>query len=75
MVAFLAGNIAFYITIEQSDDKTDTLLATLRVILLDGLFLLMGITLGVCILLVCDLYVTVCPLPGCDDFPILPLYW
>ena len=54
VVTFLAGNIAFYFIIgdnEFSKHVMSTIVA-LRVILLDGLFLVMGIILGVCIIIV-----------------------
>ena len=53
ILIFIAGNITFYILIKNNqDNKQNDLLVWLRVILLDGLFFIMGILLGLCIILV-----------------------
>ena len=54
VILFLVGNIAFYAVIDRYGEREgeNDLLPTFRVLLLDGLFLVMGITLGVCIVLV-----------------------
>ena len=46
----MAGSVVFGVLIQMHDNQQ--LLAILRVVLLDGLFLIMGITLGVCIIVV-----------------------
>lgn len=50
ILVFIAGNITFYILIKNHQDND--VLVWLRVILLDGLFFIMGILLGLCIILV-----------------------
>ena len=45
----MAGSVVFGVLIRMHDSQT---LVILRVVLLDGLFLVMGITLGVCIIVV-----------------------
>ena len=57
ILVFIAGNITLYILIQK--DQQNDLLVWLRVILLDGLFFIMGILLGLCIILVS---LTVCML-------------
>lgn len=49
IIAFLAGNVTFYFLIGKTWNVT--LLVIMRAVLLDGLFLIMGITLGVCIII------------------------
>ena len=52
ILVFIVGNITFYILIRRHQDEQNDLLIWLRVILLDGLFFVMGILLGLCIILV-----------------------
>ena len=57
IVIFLGSSITFHFLIDNSEvmvkgQKSRSILVILRVILLDGLFLVMGITLGVCIIIV-----------------------
>lgn len=52
VLIFIVGNITFYILIKKQNNDQNDLLVMLRVILLDGLFFVMGITLGVCVMLV-----------------------
>ena len=49
MLIFMAGSVVFGVLIQMYRSE---LLVILRVVLLDGLFLVMGITLGVCIIVV-----------------------
>ncbi len=54
VLVFFIGDLVFTVLIEwrkQHEQETD-ILEILRVVLLDGLFLVMGITLGVCIIVV-----------------------
>ena len=50
LLCFLGGNVAFSVLVHRNPG--DELLVILRVVLLDGLFLVMAITLGVLIMLV-----------------------
>lgn len=54
LVVFFASSLSFYFLIDDSDvgSYTRSVLVILRVVLLDGLFLIMGIILGVCIIIV-----------------------
>lgn len=54
VVTFLAGNVAFYFIIGDHgfSKHISSVVVSLRVILLDGLFLVMGIVLGVFIIIV-----------------------
>lgn len=57
IVIFLGSSITFHFLIDNSEvmvkgQKSRSILVILRVILLDGLFLVMGITLGVCIIII-----------------------
>lgn len=57
VVVFLGSSISFHFLIDNSavmvkGESARNTLVILRVILLDGLFLVMGITLGVCIIIV-----------------------
>ena len=49
VLIFMAGSVVFGVLIQM---YKNVLLVILRVVLLDGLFLVMGITLGVCIIVV-----------------------
>lgn len=56
VLVFLASSITFHFLIDNTIDKVNlhmrSILVIIRVVLLDGLFLVMGITLGVCIIIV-----------------------
>ena len=57
VLTFLIGSVTFYFTIDTDRHVTQheharSVLVIIRVVLLDGLFLVMGITLGVCITMV-----------------------
>ena len=57
LIFFLASSLIFYFLIEGSwadNNKARSALMIVRVALLDGLFLIMGITLGVCICIVSE---------------------
>ena len=55
---FLTGNVVFSVLIQQfcsNSGSTNFVLVGLRVVTLDGLFLIMGITLAIFIMIVSDL--------------------
>ena len=52
LVFFLTCSLTLYFLIEHFTGKARSILVVLRVALLDGLFLIMGITLGICIIIV-----------------------
>ena len=54
VVLFLVCSLIFYFLIDGANAglKVKSILIIVRVALLDGLFLIMGITLGVCIIIV-----------------------
>lgn len=57
VLTFLAGSLVFHFLIDNATDQvnshsTRSVLVILRVVLLDGLFLIMGITLGICIIII-----------------------
>ena len=72
LVIFLASSLSFYFLIDKHSvvgSATRSFLVILRVVLLDGLFLIMGIILGVCIIKVSVSEAGGCSSISCKIFP------